>query len=86
MMLIDGIILGHYISAKGIQVDLAKIKVLLNFPTPSLKKQVHNLLVYAIYYCLFIQKISQIARPFLPLLSNILSFHGQKHANMRSTN
>jgi hypothetical protein len=40
MMLIEGIVLGHHISAKGIHVDPAKIKLILNFPTPNSQKLV----------------------------------------------
>jgi hypothetical protein len=46
MVLIDGIVLGYHISAKGIQVDLVKIKVILNFPNPSLQKKVQRFLGY----------------------------------------
>jgi hypothetical protein len=35
MMLTDGIVLGHHISAKVIPMGLTKIKVILNFPTTS---------------------------------------------------
>ena len=34
MMMTEGIILGHYISATGIQVDPAKIQVILLLPIP----------------------------------------------------
>jgi hypothetical protein len=58
MMSTDGIILGHCILAKGIQVDPTKIKVILNFPTPSSQKQVQRFLGYVGYYRCFIEKIS----------------------------
>eukprot|EP00253_Pinus_taeda_P002517 PITA_02517 len=35
MMMTEGLILGHYISAAGIQVDPAKIQILLIIPTPT---------------------------------------------------
>jgi hypothetical protein len=38
MMETDGIVLGHHILEKGIQVDLEKIKVILNFPNTTLQK------------------------------------------------
>jgi hypothetical protein len=38
MMATDGIVLGHHISKKGIQVDPEKVKVILNFPTPTSQK------------------------------------------------
>jgi hypothetical protein len=36
MMATNGIVLGHRISEKGIRVDPKKIKVILNFLTPTL--------------------------------------------------
>jgi hypothetical protein len=38
MMETDGIVMGHHISEKGIQFDLEKIKVILNFPISNSKK------------------------------------------------
>eukprot|EP00253_Pinus_taeda_P033154 PITA_33154 len=35
MMMTEGLILGHYISAAGIQVDPAKIQIILLIPTPT---------------------------------------------------
>ena len=35
MMMSEGVVLGHFISASGIQVDPSKIKVIKNIPTPS---------------------------------------------------
>eukprot|EP00253_Pinus_taeda_P031810 PITA_31810 len=35
MMMTEGLILGHYISTAGIQVDPAKIQILLLIPTPT---------------------------------------------------
>ena len=35
MMMSEGVVLGHFISANGIQVDPSKIKVIKNIPTPS---------------------------------------------------
>eukprot|EP00253_Pinus_taeda_P024859 PITA_24859 len=35
MMMTEGLILGYYISAAGIQVDPAKIQILLSIPTPT---------------------------------------------------
>ena len=36
MMMSKGIVLRNFISVAGIQVDLAKIKVIVNIPTPGL--------------------------------------------------
>lgn len=35
MMMTEGLILGHYISAARIQVDPAKIQIILSIPTPT---------------------------------------------------
>jgi len=50
MMLIDVIVLGKYISTKGIQVDPTKIKVILNFSTPHFQKEVRSFIGYVGYY------------------------------------
>ena len=46
----EGVILGHYISAAGIQVDLAKIEVILLLATPCTQTEVRNFLGYGGYY------------------------------------
>jgi hypothetical protein len=50
MMLADGIVQGHHISTKGIQVYPTKVQVILNFPNPTSQKQVQTLLGYVGYY------------------------------------
>ena len=58
MMMTEGVILGHYISAAGIQVDPAKIEVILLLTIPCIETEVHSFLGYAGYYHRFIKKIS----------------------------
>ena len=38
MMMSEGVVLGHFISTDGIQVDPTKIKVIKNIPTPVTQK------------------------------------------------
>ena len=38
MMMREGVVLGHFISADGIQVDPSKIRVIENIPTPRTQK------------------------------------------------
>ena len=38
MMMSEGVVLGHFISADGIHVDPSKIKVIKNIPTPRTQK------------------------------------------------
>jgi hypothetical protein len=67
-MLIDGIVLGHRISAKGIQVDTEKIKVILKKFTLCSQKEGQFFLGYVGYYHPFIKNFSQISHPFFAFL------------------
>ena len=40
MLMTEGIILGHLISSKGIEVDPKKIQIIQDLPTPSTQKDV----------------------------------------------
>ena len=71
MMMTEGLILGHYISAAGIQVDLAKIQIILLIPTPTTQTEVHSFLGFSGYYRIFIKIFSQIAAPLYALTGNI---------------
>jgi hypothetical protein len=74
MMLTNDIILGYHISSKGIQVDLEKVKVILNFSTPTLQKQVQIFLGYNGYYHRFIEKFACISLPLVSLLNKYIEF------------
>ena len=67
-MVQEGIVLGHRISARGIEVDRAKIEAIENFPPPSSVKGIRSFLGHAGFYRRFIKDFSQIAKP----LSNLL--------------
>ena len=71
MMMTEGLILGHYISTTGIQVDLAKIQIILLIPTPSTQNEVHSSLGFSGYYRRFIKNFSRIAAPLYALTRNI---------------
>ena len=61
MMMIEGIVLGHYIYADEIKVDPAKIEVILKIPTPKTQKEVCSFLGHVGYYRRFIEFFSKIA-------------------------
>ena len=54
MLLIEGIVLGHHISPKGIKVDPTNVKVILKLLNPKSQKDVISFLGYAGYYRRFI--------------------------------
>ena len=78
-MVQEGIVLGLRISARGIEVDKAKIKVIEKLPPPSSVKGIRSFLGHAGFYRRFIKDFSQLAKP----LSNLLvqgtpfEFHAQ---------
>ena len=71
MMMTEGIILGHYVSSAGIQVDPNKIQILLLIPTPTTQTKVCNFLGFSGYYRRFIEHYSHIAAPLYSLTGNV---------------
>ena len=67
-MVQEGIVLGHRISARGIEVDKEKIEAIEKLPPPSSVKGIRSFLGHAGFYRRFIKDFSQIAKP----LSNLL--------------
>jgi hypothetical protein len=68
-MVREGIVLGHKISEKGIEVDKAKIEVIEQLSPPTNVKGIHSFLEHAGFYQRFIQNFSQIARPLTHVLA-----------------
>nr|GEZ00577.1 reverse transcriptase domain-containing protein [Tanacetum cinerariifolium] len=64
----EGIVLGHKISKKGIEVDKAKIKVISKLPHPTTVKGIRSFLGHAGFYRRFIKDFSEISRPMAHLL------------------
>nr|GEU81097.1 reverse transcriptase domain-containing protein [Tanacetum cinerariifolium] len=67
-MVKEGIVLGHKISKKGIEVDKAKIEVISKLPHPTTVKGIRSFLGYAGFYRRFIKDFSKISRPMTHLL------------------
>ena len=74
MMMSEGVVLGHFISTDGIQVDPSKIKVIKNIPTPATQKEVRIFLGHAGYYRIFIENFSKLASPLFSLLMKDVQF------------
>ena len=69
LMLSDqGIVLGHHISSKGVEVDPTKVKIIYDLPSPQKQKDVIIFLGYLGYYHRFIKYFGKIASPMFSLL------------------
>jgi hypothetical protein len=73
-MVREGIVLGHLISERGIEVDRAKIEVIEQLPPPVDVKGIRSLLGRAGFYRRFIKDFSHIARPLTNLLAKDVPF------------
>ncbi|GKB64318.1 reverse transcriptase domain-containing protein [Tanacetum coccineum] len=67
-MVKEGIVLGHKVSNAGLEVDKAKIDVILKLPPPTNIKGIRSFLGHASFYRCFIKDFSKIARPLTKLL------------------
>nr|GFA48132.1 hypothetical protein [Tanacetum cinerariifolium] len=67
-MVKEGIMLGHKISKKGIEVDKAKIEVISKLPHPTTVKGIRSFLGHAGFYRRFIKDFLKISRPMTHLL------------------
>ncbi|GJR54049.1 reverse transcriptase domain-containing protein [Tanacetum coccineum] len=73
-MVNEGIVLGHKISKKGIEVDKAKIDVIAKLPHPTTVKGIRSFLGHAGFYRRFIKDFSKISRPMTHLLEKNTPF------------
>nr|GFA06863.1 DNA-directed DNA polymerase [Tanacetum cinerariifolium] len=67
-MVKEGIVLGHKISKKGIEVDKEKIEFILKLPHPTTVKGIRSFLGDAGFYRRFIKDFSKISRPMTHIL------------------
>ncbi|XP_024024961.1 uncharacterized protein LOC112092618 [Morus notabilis] len=80
-MVQEGIVLGHKVSNKGIEVDKAKIEVIDKLPPPTLVKGIRSFLGHTGFYRRFIKDFSRISKPLCSLLeqSQPFEFNGDCH-------
>jgi hypothetical protein len=73
-MVREGIVLGHLVSERGIEVDRAKIEVIEQLPPLVNAKGIRSFLGHASFYRRFIKDFSYIARPLTNLLAKDVPF------------
>ncbi|KAM2671214.1 hypothetical protein EV1_007050 [Malus domestica] len=73
-----GIVLGHIISEKGIEVDKSKIDLVRHLPSPTSVREVRSFLGHAGFYRRFIKDFSKIAQPLCRLLQKEVAFEFTK--------
>ena len=59
----SGKLLGHMVSERGIEVDLDKIKTMLDMPAPKTKKEIRGFLGRLQYISRFIARLTDICEP-----------------------
>ncbi|RDX87587.1 Retrovirus-related Pol polyprotein from transposon 17.6, partial [Mucuna pruriens] len=67
-MVTEGIVLGHFVSNRGIKVDKSKIDIITSLPNPAFMLEVHSFLGHVGFFRRFIKNFNKIAL----LLSKLL--------------
>ncbi|KAL9308528.1 putative nucleotidyltransferase, Ribonuclease H [Arabidopsis thaliana] len=73
-MVREGIVLGRKISEEGIEVDKAKVDVMMQLQPPKTVKDIRSFLGHAGFYRIFIKDFSKLARPLTRLLCKETEF------------
>ncbi|KAK1611013.1 hypothetical protein QYE76_034686 [Lolium multiflorum] len=74
IMVNEGIVLGHKISERGIEVDRAKVEAIEKMPYPRDVKGIRSVLGHAGFYRRFIKDFSKISKPLTNLLQKDVPF------------
>ncbi|RDY13051.1 Retrovirus-related Pol polyprotein from transposon 17.6, partial [Mucuna pruriens] len=74
-MVIEGIMLGHLVSNRGIKVDKSKNDIITSLPNPTYVREVRSFLGHAGFYRRFIKNFSKLALPLSKLLQKDVEFN-----------
>ena len=67
-MVQEGVVLGHLVVDKGLEVDKAKIEVIQNLPLPSTLRDLQSFLETVGFYGRFIRDFAKVSKPLTTLL------------------
>ncbi|RDY02595.1 Retrovirus-related Pol polyprotein from transposon 17.6, partial [Mucuna pruriens] len=73
-MVTEGIVLGHLVSSRGVEVNKAKVDIITSLPNPVSVRDVRSFLGHAGFYRRFIKNFSKIALPLSKLLQKDVDF------------
>ena len=73
-MVKEGIVLGHVVSFRGIEIDKAKVDLITRLSYPTNVKEIRSFLGHADFYRRFIKDFSHIAQPLSQLLQKEATF------------
>ncbi|RDY02284.1 Retrovirus-related Pol polyprotein from transposon 17.6, partial [Mucuna pruriens] len=74
-MVTEGIVLGHLVSNKGIEVDKSKIDIITSLPSPTSVREVCSFLGHTGFYRKFIRNFNKLALPLSRLLQKDVDFN-----------
>ncbi|RDY10459.1 Retrovirus-related Pol polyprotein from transposon 17.6, partial [Mucuna pruriens] len=74
-MVIEGIVLGHLVSNRGIEVDKSKIDIITSLPNPAFVWEVRSFLGHVGFYRRCIKNLSKITLPLSKLLQKDEDFN-----------
>ncbi|KAM1509347.1 hypothetical protein EV1_018329 [Malus domestica] len=73
-MVRQGIVLGHIVSERGIEVDKSKIDLIRYLPSPTSVREIRSFLGHAGFYRRFIKDFSKISNPLCRLFQKDVAF------------
>ncbi|RDX98095.1 Retrovirus-related Pol polyprotein, partial [Mucuna pruriens] len=73
-MVTEGIVLGHLVSNRGIEVDKSKIGIITSLPNPTSVREVRSFLGHVGFYRRFIKNFNKLTLPLSKLLQKDMKF------------
>ncbi|RVX18526.1 Retrovirus-related Pol polyprotein from transposon 17.6 [Vitis vinifera] len=83
-MVHQGIVLGHIIFEKGIEVNKAKVELIVKLPSPTTVKGVRQFLGHVGFYRRFIKDFSKLSKPLCELLAKDAKFIWDERCQKRA--